>query len=163
MKTACDKLIMLEVCLERATQIQFVLTNRGMPIEFALLKIPDWRPYEARYQKGFLRTCEKHNASEVARVCIWDTQIHAVVMNTTYFNHTGYGPLPFWDDLTNYTTFNNRDFVQHDDEKPVPAAPFGLATGAFFIFACGLKKVLWDTDFLLFLFFSLFHACYTVL
>jgi hypothetical protein len=75
--------------------------------------------------------------------------MQAVVMNTTYFNHTGYGPLPFWDDLTNYTTFNNRDFVQQEDEKPVPAATLGLATGAFFIFACGLKKVMSDAHFLL--------------
>lgn len=33
-------------------QIQFVLTKRGIPIEFALLKIPVERPYEACYKKA---------------------------------------------------------------------------------------------------------------
>jgi hypothetical protein len=88
-------------------------------------------------------------------------------MNTTYFNHTGYGPLPFWDDLTNYTTFNNRDFVQQDDEKPVPASTLGLATGAFFIFASGLKKVMRDSHNLLltlepfYMLSTLFKTCYS--
>jgi len=64
-------------------------------------------------------------------------------MNTSYLNHTGYGPLPFWDDLANYTSFNNRDFIRPfptDEERPLAPSLLGLATGAAFILTCGSKK-----------------------
>ncbi|XP_059484514.1 uncharacterized protein LOC132201959 [Neocloeon triangulifer] len=68
-------------------------------------------------------------------------------MNTSYFNHSGYGPLPFWDNLTNPTAFNNRDFVNpfqvdEDRQGPLPPSTLGLATGALFILSCGTGKSL---------------------
>jgi hypothetical protein len=65
-------------------------------------------------------------------------------MNASYLNNTGYGPLPFWDDFTNYTQYNNRDFIHSldaDDEKLLSPSTLGLATGAVFIIVYGSKKV----------------------
>ncbi|XP_065332794.1 uncharacterized protein LOC135934758 isoform X1 [Cloeon dipterum] len=65
-------------------------------------------------------------------------------MNNSYVNHTGVGPLPFWDDFTTYG--NQQDylnpFLNQSEERNLPPSTLGLATGAFFILTCGTGKPL---------------------
>ncbi|CAB3370241.1 Hypothetical predicted protein [Cloeon dipterum] len=65
-------------------------------------------------------------------------------MNTSIFNYSGYKPVPFRDDLTNYTnsrTFGN-PLEQSREKSLIFPTYFGLATAAFCLCTCGTLKLI---------------------